>query len=93
MWKFKKLDIAIPFHQYPNSFEKHFCREKFSPGTFSACSQLAEHSRPCLQLYYFDSRRINVMFNKRVAVFLWGLKSRAELDRYGIRHARKSTRV
>ena len=34
MLKFKKLDIANPFHQYSNSFEKHSGREKFRLGAF-----------------------------------------------------------
>ena len=34
MLKFEKLDIANPFHQYSNSFEKHSGREKFSLGAF-----------------------------------------------------------
>ena len=34
MLKFKKLDIASPFHQYSNSFKKHSGREKFSLGAF-----------------------------------------------------------
>ena len=33
-------------------------------------------------LCYFKSRRINVMFNEQAAVFLSGLKSRDEIDRY-----------
>ena len=82
MWKFKKFDIAIPSHQYSNSIEKHFGREKFSPEPFPVDSQLTEHSRPCVQLYYFKTRRINVMFNKRGSRFLSGLKSRAEIDTY-----------
>ena len=40
-------------------------------------------------LHYFKSRRIHAMFNKQAAVFLYDLKSRAEIDRYEIRHARK----
>ena len=33
------------------------------------------------------------MFNKQVAVFLSGFKSRAEIDRYEIRHARKLIKI
>ena len=34
MLKLKKLDIANPFHQYSNFFEKHSGTEKFSLGAF-----------------------------------------------------------
>ena len=81
---FKKLDIANLFHQYSNPFKKNSGKQKFSLGAFSCWySQQAEHSLPCLQLYYFKSRRINMMFNEQAAVFfLSGLKSRDEIDRY-----------
>ena len=69
MWKFKKFDIAIRFHQYSNSIEKHFGQEKFSSEAFPVDSHVTEHPRPCVQLNYFKTRRINVMFNKRAAVF------------------------
>ena len=48
---------------------------------FLACwySQLAEHSFPYVQLYYFKSRRIHMVFNKQAADFLSGLISRAEI--------------
>ena len=75
MWKFKKFDIAIPFHQYSNSIQKHFGGEKFSSEAFPVDSHLTEHPR-------FKTRRINVMFNKRAAIFLSGLKSLAKIDTY-----------
>ena len=70
MLQFKKLDIANPSHQYSNSFEKHSGREKFSLGTFPVViANWPSTPFPCVQLYYFKSGRIHVMFNEQAAVF------------------------
>ena len=44
-------------------------KKKFSSEAFPVDSHVTEHPRPCVQLNYFKTRRINVMFNKRAAVF------------------------
>ena len=69
MWKFKKLDIATLSTNILTPW-KAFWQRKSQPWSLSYWySQLAEHSLPCVQLYYFKSRHINVMCNEQAAVF------------------------
>ena len=65
MLKFKKLDIANPFHQYSNSFQKHSGGEKFSLGT----DPVGITSWPSTFFRASNCRRIHVMFNEQAAVF------------------------
>ena len=65
MLKFKKLDIANPFHQYSNSFKKHSGREKFSLGA----DLVGITSWPSTPFRASNCRRIHVMFNEQAAVF------------------------
>ena len=49
IWKFKKFDIAIPFHQYSNSIEKHFGKEKKIQLWSLSCWQPRDRAPPSVR--------------------------------------------